>query len=267
MRKKFISADFLKIFAVLLMVTDHASEVIIENNLMCNTSSIEELVYWVKINEVLRGIGRLGFPIFAFLLVEGILHTHDVKKYITRMAVFAVISEIPYDYACNGGFTWAGQNIFLTLTLALIMIVVFQKIEKKPWADGQKWLGIFVVCLIFAVINTALGGDYGASGIFMIGAIYFWRNHRLAQCILAPAVFLGSSYVARFVLTWMAGVPKAQLWALSMMDVAAEWPAIFAFIFIFFYNGERRMKKGKYFFYAFYPVHLAILAVIARFLI
>ena len=131
MRKKFISADFLKIFAVLLMVTDHASEVIIENNLMCNTSSIEELVYWVKINEVLRGIGRLGFPIFAFLLVEGILHTHDVKKYITRMAVFAVISEIPYDYACNGGFTWAGQNIFLTLTLALIMIVVFQKIEKK----------------------------------------------------------------------------------------------------------------------------------------
>lgn len=87
MRKKFISADFLKIFAVLLMVTDHASEVIIENNLMCNTSSIEELVYWVKINEVLRGIGRLGFPIFAFLLVEGILHTHDVKKYITRMAV------------------------------------------------------------------------------------------------------------------------------------------------------------------------------------
>lgn len=55
MRKKFISADFLKIFAVLLMVTDHASEVIIENNLMCNTSSIEELVYWVKINEALRG--------------------------------------------------------------------------------------------------------------------------------------------------------------------------------------------------------------------
>lgn len=146
MRKKFISADFLKIFAVLLMVTDHASEVIIENNLMCNTSSIEELVYWVKINEVLRGIGRLGFPIFAFLLVEGILHTHDVKKYITRMAVFAVISEIPYDYACNGGFTWAGQNIFLTLTLALIMIVVFQKIEKNHGQTGRSgWESLLYV--------------------------------------------------------------------------------------------------------------------------
>lgn len=262
-----ISADFLKIFAVLLMVMDHASEVLIENNLMCNTSSIEELIHWVKINEVLRGVGRLGFPIFAFLLVEGIIHTHDVKKYITRMAVFAVISEIPYDYACNGGFTWDGQNIFLTLTLALVMIVVFQKIEKKQWPDWQKRLGIFLICVLFAVMNTVLNGDYGASGIFMIGAIYFWRNHRLAQCIFAPAVFLAVSYVARFIPTWMAGVQGNQLFALSMMDVASEWPAIFAFIFVFFYNGERHMKKGKYFFYAFYPVHLAILAVISMFLL
>lgn len=81
---------------------------------------------------VLRGIGRVAFPIFCFLLVEGFLHTKNVWKYAGRLALFALVSEIPFDLAFQGEWLFMGyQNIFFTLLVGLLVMIAFQTAEEK----------------------------------------------------------------------------------------------------------------------------------------
>ena len=82
----------------------------------------------------MRGIGRLAFPIFAFLLAEGYYHTHDVKRYLLRLWLFALISEIPYDLAFQGTLLESGsQNVFFTLGLSLGVLELLGRLHEPAW--------------------------------------------------------------------------------------------------------------------------------------
>ncbi len=186
---------------------------------------------------VLRIIGRLAFPIYCFLLVEGAVHTHDMKKYILRMGIFALISEIPFDLALFHRVIYPGhQNVFFTLGLGLLAIwFIEHPIEHLEIPDNlYKFLVIIAAGLIAEFLNT----DYGFTGVAVICVFYHLREQPQLKYPIAALL-----------LAAMGGV---------------EVYAVPALIPILLYNGQRgrQTKAMQYGFYIFYPAHLLLLAVL-----
>lgn len=199
----------MKWIAVLTMITDHVGRMFFPDVHIFNI------------------IGRIAFPLFAFLLVEGFVHTGNLKKYMLRMLIFACISEIPYDLAMQE--TWlefSRQNTIWTLTLGLMMLALCRKYQYSVWAVA----GIAVVCCAAAAL---LRFDYGAGGIVLILILYFLRDRQWLKYL----AMLGLSVL------WFGGT---------------EIAAMISIIFMLAYNGKHG-KNMKYMFYWFYPVHLAVL--------
>lgn len=227
-----INGSTLKWIAIILMAIDHFGASILENFVLnaWNTSPMSGYFYgsWNEIysfDRILRMIGRPAFPIFCFLLIEGFTHTRDVKKYLLRLSIFAILSEIPFDLALwNRLFHWEHQNVFLTLAIGLFTIYVIQKYEKNVIV---KILAIILGAGLAEVLHT----DYGYFGVLFIVILYMTHQNRLWQCI--------------------AGA----------ICCAWEGTAPLAFLFIWFYNGKRG-KQPKWFFYYFYPAHLLLYYVI-----
>ncbi len=184
-------------------------------------------------NWTFRYIGRLAFPIFCFLLVEGVCHTHNIRLYMLRLGAFALISEIPYDLAFHGKILeFEGQNVFFTLFLGVLLLYVLEKSSEWP----VKAVEVLLVMWVAVVMKT----DYSFKGILLISMFYFFRG---------------------FLAYDLAG---AAVWNFLWNNRIQEY-GVFAVIPIALYNGERG-KPMKYFFYAFYPMHLLVLFVMQRFL-
>ena len=180
-----------------------------------------------------RIIGRLAFPIYCFLLVEGAVHTHDMKKYILRMGIFALISEVPFDLAFYHRLVYTGhQNVFFTLGLGLLAICFLEHLDIPDVL--YKLLVIIAAGLIAEFFNT----DYGFTGIAVICVFYYLREQPQLKYPIA-AILLAA----------MGGV---------------EVYAVLALIPILLYNGQRgrQTKVMQYGFYIFYPAHLLLLAVL-----
>ena len=131
--KKGLSGSTLKLIAIITMFIDHIGAVIVERMLYVtgNTGSFtyEQMQ---NLDTILRSIGRIGFPLFCFLLVEGFLHTRNLGKYALRLLVFAVVSELPFNLAFAGQLFFAGyQNVFFTLLIGLITMWGCRMIEEK----------------------------------------------------------------------------------------------------------------------------------------
>lgn len=201
-----ISGSVLKWFAVITMVIDHFGASVLETYVMnvWGRSPLGNLFsdHWnelLRVDRILRYIGRPAFPIFCFLLVEGFLHTRDVKKYAMRLGIFALISEIPFDLAVRGKFfDWQYQNVYVTLLLGLLTIWAL-KTQKDVW----------YLRLVIAAAGCALGElvhcDYGAMGVALIVVLYLMRESRFQQCITgaictywelpAPLAFIPSGFI------------------------------------------------------------------------
>ncbi len=180
-----------------------------------------------------RIIGRLAFPIYCFLLVEGAVHTHDMKKYILRMGIFALISEVPFDLAFYHRLVYTGhQNVFFTLGLGLLAICFLEHLDIPDVL--YKLLVIIAAGLIAEFFNT----DYGFTGIAVICVFYYLREQPQLKYPIA-AILLAA----------MGGV---------------EVYAVLALIPILLYNGQRgrQTKDMQYGFYIFYPAHLLLLAIL-----
>ncbi len=182
---------------------------------------------WEWIYQILRWVGRLAFPIFCFLLVEGFLHTHDRKKYALRLGIFAVLSEPCFDLAFSGKLIDMGsQNIFFTLLTGLaVMSVCDGIVRSERWQYSGKMLASAGAFLAGMAVAELLSADYGAIGIFCILILYVPHTDRRRQILAGALSFL-----------W-------------------EPPASLAFVPIIWYNGQRGLKL-TWFFYAFYPLHL-----------
>ena len=123
----------------------------------------------------LRVIGRIAFPIYCFLLVQGFLHTSNLKKYMIRMGVFTLLSEVPFDLARTG--YWLDldrQNVFITLFLGLCCMTIYRLSEQKQ----QPILmvsGILAVCILSQLIRA----DYQWLGILLVMIFYIWQTSKL----------------------------------------------------------------------------------------
>ncbi len=178
---------------------------------------------------ILRIIGRIAFPIFCFLLVEGFMHTHDVIRYIRRMGIFALISEIPFDLLFYGRILdGMHQNVFFTLFLGLIMLYYLTK--QYPAFFN------FLMVLLFMLLAEFLRTDYSSMGLLIILCFWAFRGKKVWMCLSVAAVniFL-QGYIQVF--------------------------AVLALPLILLYNGEQGPRM-KYVFYLFYPLHLLLLFVI-----
>lgn len=214
----------LKTIAMITMLIDHMAVVFIERPFPYVTDL--QTFDWLTMLDVTgRLIGRLAFPIFAFFIAVGFFHTRDIGKYAGRLALFAVLSELPFDHAMFGRWNWGYQNIFFTLLIGLLMLHLVTQAK-------QKWLKAVYFLLAVAVAHF-LRVDYGWFGVVAIGA--------MALLYRDPKRY---------------SVPVAILF-LYQYTAAAAIPLIRQ------YDGSRG-KQNRWLMYAFYPLHLAILYLIGR---
>lgn len=230
-----ISGSTLKLIAVFSMLIDHTGATVLRT--LCHLPSITAVpgrqAFFVSAYNLSRSIGRIAFPIFCFLLVEGFLHTRSAAKYVSRMLLFAVVSEIPFDLALKGSWYYPKkQNVYVTLLIGLLVLIGFRLTEQ--FFSGsmlKKILRILLYILILSAgmrLSIVLNTDYNFKGVFLIAILYLTRQSTAVQCVGGAC------------------------------SVAWELPAPVAFLPIWLYNGTRGLKM-KYFFYWFYPVHLLLL--------
>ena len=215
-----MSGQSLKLIAIVTMLIDHIGLALFPDELI-----------W-------RYIGRISFPIFAFLIVEGFVHTSNFKKYIGRILIFGILSEIPFNLLVSGKvFDLEHQNVFFTFAIGLIMLHFIEKNTASILNNGFLIMGI-----LFSVI---LRTDYSIYGIGLIYIFYVFRYSKVTMLGFASLVSLISGGVQRFAM--LSTIPMA------------------------LYNGERGpkvfdKKYVKYMFYAFYPIHIIILVFIRKFI-
>ena len=151
----------------------------------------------IQLDRVLRFTGRLAFPIFCFLLVEGFVHTRDVKKYVRRLFLFALISEVPFDLAFfRTPFALDHQNVYWTLALGVLAMAGLKHFEKPDGSASWKGLLCAAGCTLAALLACT---DYDGIGVLIICALYLTRGDRKRQCIVgAAAVCLGAHRPAGF---------------------------------------------------------------------
>ena len=228
-----LNGNQLKLIAVVTMLIDHIGYLIVGEGLGVATVTGKLDLDWVPtLYTVLRSIGRIAFPIFCFLLVEGFFHTKNRKKYAVRLGIFALISEIPFDVFCTGKLVeWQVQNVMITLLLGLIMKEILENMKKE-----NKFFLQMLVILLFVVISWGLRSDYHYIGIMLIALFYLFHENRKKACM---AGFL-----------WMAVTAQA-FWFYPGLIVS--------FLLLVLYNGQKGKGRGGYGFYLFYPVHMLAL--------
>lgn len=210
-----LSGFALKLIALAAMACDHAAVALIGSG---------EVLYGA-----LRFAGGLAFPIYAFLLTEGFSRTGNRRVYFEGMAMFAVISEIPFDMAVYGTYWHAGhQNVFFTLAAGIAVMAGMDAAAGR----GRSFWRTAAAVLAGAVVSLMIRADYDWSGILLIAVLYAFRQERGRRELLGCA----ASFLCRLT-------------------------APLAFIPIHMYSG-RRGPKAKWLFYWFYPIHLLILGLL-----
>ena len=209
---KGLSGSAMKVMALVAMTVDHIAYYLMEHG---------TLQY-----DMMRTVGRMAFPIFVFLLVEGYSHTRSTGKYALNLLAFALISEIPW-WLLNHDNT---HNVFFTLLFGLVAIDLITRIGNKP----------LLWCVIMASIcanATWLHVDYEYSGILLICAFHFFQPDKVTKCLLATLF-------------------------MYQYGVVGLWLGLAV---ILCYNGQRGFIKGqyaKYLCYAYYPLHLYLLSIL-----
>lgn len=199
---------------------------------------------------------RPAFVLFAFLLSEGMLHTRDRRKYLLRLLGAAVLSEYFYDIMLGGCFPyWGSQNILFTLFLGALTICLLDRYKSRPAVAA-----VFTVLILAFASLTRI--DYGFMGIALILVFYYLREKKALKYVAAGAVL--------FVL-WFAQRLMYDLQASSTPDLTVclhsalqEAHGMLAFPLLAIYNGEKGRQLPQWFYYLFYPGHLAVILLVTR---
>ncbi len=185
--------------------------------------------------DLFRIIGRIAFPLFAFQVALGFKHTKDRNKYILRMLIIAIISQIPHQLLLSIYNSKFSLNVCFTFLLALLILKSLEDV-KPIWSK--------ILCLIpLFVISYFLKYEYYIYGILLV--ITFYYTYKNPLLMLAWVFILTNVYAA-------------------YRNSVLIFYSIVALIPIAFYNGKKG-KDLKYFFYAFYPVHMLVLYLIYMF--
>ena len=239
-----LTAAVLHIIAMTLMLMDHL---------------------WATLlpaKEWLTCAGRVAFPIFAFMAVEGYFHTRSFKKYILLMLLFAVLSEIPFDLMYGG--TWfypVHQNVLWTFLLSLLGVWLMEQVRKK----GKTWMYL-LVCVLVVLAGLVLGTlcmvDYYGAGVLTVFVFYFLHGRKW-WCFLGQ---LAALYWLNVELLGGLMYP-VQLFGMEF-ELCQQGLALLALIPIWLYRGRQgyHSKPFQYLCYAFYPVHMLLLVVVLNFI-
>ena len=219
----------LKIIAMISMVFDHAGDMFFPDAM------------WPRM------IGRLAMPVFAFCISEGFTHTRDKKKYLFRLGVFALISEVPFDLAFEGKVGFSHQNIMLSFFLAVAALMLYDRIQGEENPEGRQSpagkiaLGVCAVTAM-AFLSFLLRADYTFFAVIAVFLFYVFRKrHPLIRAGVGVAFLSVTRTVGYYCATGFSFIPLAM------------------------YNGKKG-KGLKWMFYLFYPGHLLLLAAIKHIL-
>ena len=242
-----ITADGLKMFACITMLIQTIGVAVIEKGLIhldqytqdsLNQAMAQDsrLMTLAGIGSIMQLIGGMAIPVFTFLLVEGFRNTSDYKKYLLLMVLTAVISEIPYDLAVGGKIMdWSSQNAMVTMSICLIMLKCLDIFK-----DGSGFTGglVRMMIVLAAVVWVSLfRAEYGLCMVLLAAVFYVFYTQNVLKTVLGCII--------------------------SLMYITGP----LSFYGIWCYNGERKDRINKYVYYAFYPVHLLVLGVIAKYVL
>lgn len=205
-------------------------------------------------------VGRIAFPIFAFMIVEGYTHTRNLKRYILRILFWALLSEIPFNLMCGGSIFYPfHQNVLWTLLLGLLSIVLIEKCKARFKRVAAVLLSIGIVLLGFA-LGYLIMADYFGVGVLTVLVFYFFRK-RNWKCLLAQIICL---YILNVEL--IGGVDYPVNLFGHELELSQQGFALLALIPIWLYNGRQGIhsKAFQYVCYAFYPVHMLFLFILAE---
>lgn len=209
----------------------------------CVTMILDHIKYAIPQTENILTIylGRTSYPIFAFLLVEGYIHTRDLKKYYKRLFIFAIISQIPFMFFRTLVGEWKMLNIMFTLLLGLLAITAYDKIKKEYIS--------FPICLLLILLGDIINVDYGWFGVLTILILYIFRKSKTLKSLGYILLVVFYFYMMNVNFT---NINTIKIFVAYLIPV----------IPIVMYNGNQG-KKIKYFFYWFYPIHMAIIYCIS----
>lgn len=233
-----LTSNMLRIIAVILMLSDHI------------------WATYMSFGDWMTYIGRMAFPIFAFQIAEGFVHTSNFKKYALRLLGFAIVTEIPFNlFYSSRFFNPFHQNVLFTLLLGLLAISVIDNAKKNKTAKNIALSALWLALICIA--STVGFVDYGFLGMLTVVMFYLLRDFPFA-------------WLSQFVAMVLINIVffEGQVFLIEFLGKTFEIPyqgfAVFSLIPIWLYGG----KKGKsnkimqYGFYAFYPVHMLILYLI-----
>lgn len=209
-----LNSYHLKILALVTMIIDHIGAIF-----------YPDLIF-------LRIIGRVAFVLYAFMLVEGVYHTNNIHKYIKKIFIWALLSEVPFDIAFYGKpFYFGHQNIYFTLLISILGIYFLQRIKYFFYS--------IIVVMVVIGVSYFLNFDYSWYGTTMIMAFYLLRKMCTFKFIFIETI----STIATF------NILGVQIFA------------FLGFIPILIYNGQQGKKIGSIY-YSYYAIHLLIFALI-----
>lgn len=218
----------LKCIAAALMLTDHVGAILLPEVL------------------TLRCVGRLAFPIFAFFIAEGYAHTRNFGRYFRRLAILAVVSEIPFNLENGAVFDLTRQNVLFAFCLALLTLRGLEALGRER--GFGRWAGCGLVLAAGSAAGELLRTDYGGWGVVTVALLYLCRDGKYAKLWLLLA---------------MAAVNGLGMGSLTMPVFGGEMPiqifAVAALPVIWLYNGQAGPKGLRRAFYVFYPAHLLVL--------
>ena len=242
MIKKPFDGFILKMIAIVTMVIDHTA-----------VAFIDAIPYDIYI--IMRIIGRIAMPIFCYLIVEGVLHTGHFPKYALRMLAFAILSEVPFDYIITRSFvSFDYQNVMWTLLFGMLTIYICDKARQK---DKLLFVCVcIIVPLFFGLLCHFCNTDYGLLGLYLIFLLWLFHEKPVLLIIALVALLIPFQMI-------YTGQTAFTIFKVTV-PLPLEAFGIISAIPICLYNGRRGLnnKLIKYIFYAFYPVHLAVLCLL-----
>jgi hypothetical protein len=229
-RYQVLSGSALKLIACISMLSDHLAKFYLYRFAWATKVWFTIARRTISLDMLMQMFGRFAFPIFAFLLVVGFEHTHSRMRYGLSLFVLALISEVPFNLMIGQSLFFPAQNVAFTWLLGLIALSGLTYFEKKPV------IALAILVVLF-VISRYLHADGRTEGYLFILLMYGLRKENLIRCV-APPILL-------------------QMKAMVFLSL----------VLTLFYNGQRGFIKTpflKYCFYAFYPVHMLVIYLIAR---
>lgn len=247
-----LNSNRLKWIAIVLMLIDHVGAAL---NALARyaaagsgwTQHFTDDFYFMRL------IGRMSFPIFAFLIAEGCANTSNINKYLRRLLIFALLSQLPYQlflsriYGYDSMFDVAQLNVLFSLAAGVICVICYRKFR-----ESGSWLWVLYILVIYCVVPV-LRMEYDLCAITIILLCYIFRPKKPGE---AENIVTGSHTAQAL----CCMVVSFAYYALTGGGVVQGLMAALSGVFLLMYNGEPGSRRGKWFFYVFYPAHMVIIS-------